>query len=180
MDKLDTILNVSIFEPYVRETTVIATFSPPRYTLGVPTPPSPALVSQFARTVRDLGVQFLKVTAEQSAAHATLTKQELLAIDVLGVRGPSRMGEVAHHLGVGQSAVTPLVDRLEAAGTVRRRRSETDRRVWLVELTEAGHDLFAAESAAYERLAAEMLAPLAPDERRTLVSLLDRMRSERG
>lgn len=141
----------------------------------MPAPPDPALVAAFARTVRGLGVLFMKVAADQSAAHATLTKQELLTLDVLGVRGPSRMGEVADHLGVGQSAVTPLVDRLEAAGTVRRRRSDTDRRVWLVELTDDGRAVFAAESAAYERVAAEMLAPLEPEERETLVRLLGRI-----
>lgn len=155
-------------------------FPSPALLFCVPAPPPASLVTRFAETVRGLGVQFMRATAEQSASHATLTKQELLAVDVLGVRGPSRMGEVAHHLGVGQSAVTPLVDRLESAGTVRRRRSETDRRAWLVELTEAGQKLYAAESAAYEHLAADMLAALEPDERETLVALLDRMHTEAG
>ena len=118
----------------------------------------------------------MKAAAEQSSSHVTLTKQDLLALDVLGVRGPSRMGEIAEYLGVGQSAVTPVVDRLEARGVVRRRRSEADRRVWLAELTEAGREVFAAESAAYERLAGQMLAPLDPDERRALVGLLERVR----
>ncbi|MEM1118470.1 MAG: MarR family transcriptional regulator [Bacteroidota bacterium] len=144
----------------------------------MPPPPSPALVTAFAQAVRSLGVLFLKVAAEQSSSQATLTKQELLAVDVLGVRGPSRMGAIADHLGVGQSAVTPLVDRLEAAGLAERRRSDADRRVWRVDLTEAGRDVFAAESAAYERLAAEMLAPLEPAERETLVGLLGKMRPD--
>jgi DNA-binding MarR family transcriptional regulator len=141
----------------------------------MPAAPDPALVSSFARTVRGLGVLFGRVAAEQSSSHGTLTKQELLAIDVLGVRGPSRMGAIAEHLGVGQSAVTPLVDRLQGRGAVRRRRSETDRRVWLVELTEEGRALFEAEGVAYERVAAAMLAPLASEEQKTLVRLLDRI-----
>lgn len=136
-----------------------------------------ALVSSLASCVRGLGLLFMKAAAEQSSSHVTLTKQDLLTVDVLGVRGPSRMGEVAEYLGVGQSAVTPVVDRLEARGVVRRRRSEADRRVWLAELTEAGHEVFAAERTVYERLAAEMLAPLDPDERHALVGLLERVRA---
>ncbi len=143
-------------------------------------PPSPDQIAVFAGVVRQLGVVFLKAAAEQSAAHAAFSKQELLAIDVLGVRGPSRMGEIASHLGVGQSAVTPLVDRLEAAGAAHRRRSETDRRAWVVELSTAGAAVFADETAAYERVAAAMLTPLSPDERETLVALLGRVaRNER-
>ena len=137
--------------------------------------PTPTQLRHFADALRCLSVLFMRVAAEQSAAHAAFSKQELLALGVLGVRGPSRMGEIARHLGVGQSAITPLVDRLEAAGAVHRRRSETDRRAWLVELTEAGEATFAAESAAYERVAAEMLGPLDAEERPVLLGLLQRM-----
>lgn len=141
----------------------------------MPAAPDPALVSSFAEAIRGLGVLFGRVAAGQSSGHGTLTKQELLALDVLGVRGPSRMGAIAEHLGVGQSAVTPLVDRLQERGAVRRRRSEEDRRVWLVELTGEGQELFEAEGAAYERVAAAMLAPLDASEREALVGLLRRI-----
>ncbi len=130
--------------------------------------------------LRSLSVLFQRVAAEQSAAHGALGKQELRALDVLGVRGPSRMGELAGHLGVGQSAVTPLADRLEAAGLVRRRRSDTDRRAWLVELTEAGQTVFEAESAAYERVAEAMLAPLDGRQRDVLVDLLGEVEATVG
>ena len=143
----------------------------------MPTPPDPALVDPFARTLRGLTILFMRVAAEQSTTHGSMSKQELLALDVLGVRGPSRMGEIAEHLGVGQSAVTPIVDRLEAQGAVRRHRSETDRRVWLAELTPDGEALFEAESAAYQHLAVAMLKPLEPGERETLLQLLDRIQA---
>ena len=142
----------------------------------MPAPP-PSQVAQFSDTLRALGVLFQRVAAEQSAAHGALGKQDLRALDVLGVRGPSRMGTLAEHLGVGRSAVTPLADRLEAAGLVRRRRSQADRRAWLVELTEEGEGVFEAERAAYERVARVMLAPLDGAERDTLRTLLDRVQA---
>ena len=137
----------------------------------MPDDPVPA----FARTLRALSVLFQRVASDASSAHGAFGKQDLLALGVLGVRGPSPMGALAEHLGVGPSAVTPVVDRLEAAGVVARRRSEADRRVWLAELTEAGRDVFEADHAAYERVAEAMLSALGPDERPVFVEMLERI-----
>ncbi len=129
----------------------------------------------FTRALRRLGVLFMRIAGQHSTAHETYSKQELLALGVLRVSGPCRMGEVAEHLGVGQSAVTPLVDRLEAQGLVRRRRSDEDRRVWLVALTEKGEAVVAEEDQVYQHVATEMLAPLSAPERATLIALLERV-----
>ena len=132
----------------------------------------PDLTAAFADRLRQLGVFFARVAAAQSASHGARSKQELLAVDVLGVRGPTRMGDLADHLGVGRSAVTPLVDRLADEGIVERRRSEADRRVWHVALTAKGRGVFDAASAAYEQVAAAMLAQLSPADGARLVDLL--------
>ena len=129
----------------------------------------------FTQALRRLGVLFMRVAGQQSTAHDTFSKQELLALGVLGISGACRMGEIAEHLGVGQSAVTPLVDRLEAQGVVQRRRSDEDRRVWLVALTDKGEGVVAAEDEVYQRVATEMLAPLSASERSMLISLLERV-----
>jgi DNA-binding MarR family transcriptional regulator len=52
--------------------------------------------------------------------------------------GHSTVTELGRRLHLRQTAVTELVKRAEEAGLVRRRRSETDRRVFLLELTEEG------------------------------------------
>ena len=85
------------------------------------------------------------------------------------------MGDLADALGVGQSAATPIADRLEAHGWIQRVRSETDRRVWLVELTEAGRRAFEAEDAVRKKAMAAMLAPLSQGERETFVALLEKI-----
>lgn len=134
----------------------------------------------FVQTLRRLSMHFARVAAHGSRAHAQLSKQELLAVAVLRDIGPCRMGDLAEHLGVVQSAVTPLVDRLEERGLVARRRSEEDRRVWLVELTRDGQNVAKADDRVYEEVAADMLAPLSAAERKTLVRLLDRMAHDDG
>jgi len=134
-------------------------------------------IQAFTQLLRHLGVLFMKVAGQQSTTHATFNKQELMALGVLGIRGACRMGEIAEHLGVGQSAITPLVDRLEKDGVARRLRSREDRRVWLVELTEAGKAVFEAEEKVYQQVATEMLAPLSASERETLIALLERVKT---
>ena len=140
--------------------------------------PDAAQTQAFADALRSLSGLFLRVTAERSAAHAAFSKQDLLAIGVLAERGPSRMGTLADALGVGQSAVTPLVDKLEAAGAVRRRRGD-DRRVWLVELTPDGDAVAQAEAEAYRAVAASMLDPLSAADREALIGLLARIQPSR-
>lgn len=132
-------------------------------------------VQIFARLLRGLGVMHAQIASRQSSAHSVFNKQEVLTVDMLGVRGSCRMGDVAEHLGVVQSAITSLVDRLEGEGVVRRVRSQEDRRVWLVELTDHGRALYASHESVYQALAARMLAPLDEAEQDTLISLMERI-----
>ena len=120
-------------------------------------------------------MRYMRLAGQLSSAHDTLSKQEFLALSVLDVNGPSRMGEIAEYLGVVQSAITPLVDRLEEQDLVRRRRSESDRRAWLVELTSAGTETMASENKLFEGVATEILEPLSDAERETLTALFEQM-----
>ncbi len=52
--------------------------------------------------------------------------------------GPLRISQVADQEGIGQSAATRMVARLEATGLVRRERSARDGRVVMVSVTERG------------------------------------------
>src|SRR5437764_3397810 len=54
--------------------------------------------------------------------------------------GHSTVTELGRRLHLRQTAVTELVKRAEEAGLVQRRRSESDRRVFLLELTEDGDE----------------------------------------
>ncbi|HVY62775.1 MAG TPA: MarR family transcriptional regulator, partial [Planctomycetota bacterium] len=63
------------------------------------------------------------------------------ALHLLDEKGPLSMSEVAEHLGCDASNVTGIVDRLEARGFVERRPHERDRRVKLLAITPAGHEV---------------------------------------
>jgi DNA-binding MarR family transcriptional regulator len=81
-------------------------------------------------------------------------------------------GEIALHTMVTTGAVTKRVDRLEAAGLVRRRRSDDDGRGRVVRLTPAGRRLIDKAFAAHMANEKRLLEPLSPTQRAQLESIL--------
>ncbi|AIT81740.1 MarR family winged helix-turn-helix transcriptional regulator [Novosphingobium pentaromativorans] len=67
-----------------------------------------------------------------------LTYLQYLALIALALRGEQTVSELGESLFLESSTVTPLIKRLEAAGTVTRRRDTRDERVVRVSLTDQG------------------------------------------
>jgi DNA-binding MarR family transcriptional regulator len=102
------------------------------------------------------------------------TPTQLEALRVLG-QADQRMGSLAHHLGLAESSVTRMIDRLAARGLVERRSTPQDRRAVMAGLTEEGRG-FVAEIAADRRtFLTEVLEDLRPDERVEMVRLFERL-----
>jgi len=74
---------------------------------------------------------------EQVAERFKLGRTDMRSLDLLGRCGPMTAGQLADLSGLSTGAVTFLLDRLEAAGMVRRRRDTDDRRRVWVELVPA-------------------------------------------
>ena len=70
-----------------------------------------------------------------------LTLAQFDALVGLCKKGAVSQQELADHLLVTKGNVVGLIDRLSARGFVERRRSATDRRVNLLEITESAHRL---------------------------------------
>ena len=81
-----------------------------------------------------------------------LTYPQYLVLLVLWQNGERTMGEIATRLALPPGGVTPIVERLEAAKLVVRRRDEGDRRVVHVMLTESGAMLEQAASEAQRQV----------------------------
>ena len=77
---------------------------------------------------------------DEAIAHRlAMSRTDLRCFDLLERRGTMTAGRLAEASGLSTGAVTFLLDRMEAAGFVRRRRDATDRRRVLVEIVpEAG------------------------------------------
>ena len=81
--------------------------------------------------------------------------------------------DLARRLGVGASAVTPLVDRLVQHGYVRREEDGADRRVTWARPTPAGLAVFERISTAGREQFEALLTGLTPEETRLVEQALD-------
>ena len=100
------------------------------------------------------------------------SREEMRALILLGSSGRTIMSDFAGELGVPLSTATHTIDRLVAKGLVVRVRSEQDRRVVLVEMSEIGMAFQTALRARHHSMARSWLTPLSPAERETFLGLM--------
>jgi len=86
------------------------------------------------------------------------------ALVLLSSRGPARMGDLAHLLGVHQSSFSRTADRMELAGLIVRGQSPESRREVLVSPTEKGLRIVDEVTEARRREIAAILARLSPGD----------------
>lgn len=106
-----------------------------------------------------------------NSPHVGVNHQEMRVIQFLNATGSQIMRSVADHLSLAVNSVTSIVDGLEQKELVIRNRSNADRRVILVELTEAGEQIGKAVDAAKLELYRSMLSPLSSNEQVQFLSL---------
>ncbi|NBS15040.1 MAG: MarR family transcriptional regulator [Verrucomicrobia bacterium] len=97
-------------------------------------------VSELAKIATILQRRFLlDLFRKTSAKRLSIPQYTLLGF--LAAESGVPMGHLAKQMGHATSATTGLVDRLEAAGLVRRQSVQGDRRQKLVEITPKGREL---------------------------------------
>lgn len=101
-------------------------------------------------------------------------------LSVLVFRGPQPVTRLAEIEQVTPPAITKLVAALERAGLAFRTRSDSDRRVVLVDATAAGRDLLERGRMARVALIADLLADLPSGELRTLRRAAETLASRVG
>src|SRR5687768_5910622 len=108
------------------------------------------------------------------AAELQLSPAQCHVLHLIEPERPIPMGQLAETLACDASNVTGLVDRLESRGLIRRRPSEKDRRVKVLQLTPTGVKV---RTVLIERMTAppETLERLSPREQRELVRILSRL-----
>jgi DNA-binding MarR family transcriptional regulator len=135
-----------------------------------------ASLERNATELRNLVQDFLQRYREVDAGacsgrHAELSMQELRVIERLGDAGPTRMKELAEYMLLAVNSLTSLIDKLEAQDLVRRERSNEDRRVVFVQLTNAGRLVFRAAVDDKLGLMKLMLGRLTASEQESFMSL---------
>ncbi|MEG1980560.1 MAG: MarR family transcriptional regulator [Victivallaceae bacterium] len=83
--------------------------------------------------------------------------------------------ELSRHLLVDQSNLTGLVDRMEKAGFLTRKKVEYDRRCYHLELTEMGHNFVDEVEIPYRSLVKKIMSVFKPKELAELTELMMRL-----
>ena len=122
------------------------------------------LVSQLARGMRR--------RIEQVVAPIGLRPRELLALEHLRDRGPSAQQTLVELVGVDATNLVGVLNGLEDAGLIERRRDRADRRRAIIELSEQGQQVLSDLDRALRDVDDEVFAPLTSAERETLHALL--------
>lgn len=134
-----------------------------------------AALADAARRHSTATVLFHAAIAERLGLNATDHK----AADLLRQRGPLSAGALAELTGLTTGAVTGIIDRLEAAGWVRRERDPADRRRVIVTLALSGDRLRKVERV-FEPIGRALDAALDRYSDAELATLLDFMERTRG
>lgn len=128
----------------------------------------PYLLSDSARLLRrafDARVRTLGMTSPQA---------RLLLI--LHVTEGENQGLYAERLEVEPISLTRMIDRMEEAGLLERRRDPADRRAWLLFLTDRSRQLIDQVRACLAGLEDEMLTGLDAAQRAALAGMLETIR----
>ncbi|PIE65742.1 MAG: MarR family transcriptional regulator [Desulfobacterales bacterium] len=93
-----------------------------------------------------------------------LTTTQNHTIEIVGHEGAIKMRKLADKLGVTTGTLTVSVDRLEEKRLLRRVPHKTDRRSYLIELTDKGHDIFKKHHNHHLNLTREMMTGFSEKE----------------
>jgi DNA-binding MarR family transcriptional regulator len=106
-----------------------------------------------------------------------ITMPQLRALSAIAARPHGLSSrELASLLGVGASAITPLVDRLVERGVVRRHEDPHDRRIARLEVTAAGNDVLERMHGGQADIIRSALNALSPDELGLVATAFDVLR----
>jgi DNA-binding MarR family transcriptional regulator len=134
-------------------------------------------VSEFGASFKAAMAAVRRLRGRDTHRPGELSYAQCSLLFGLAERGELSASELASRADVAPATATQMLDSLAAAGFVDRSRSERDRRIVLVSLTERGRELVVARRARYERLWARGLAEFSAQELETASVVLDRARA---
>jgi DNA-binding MarR family transcriptional regulator len=126
--------------------------------------------AELAARLRLITTRLVRVVRRHAAGG--MTPSQLSALATVEELGSTRLSDLAAHERIGAPVMTRVVTSLEDLGYVRRVSHATDKRSWLVELTDLGRQTL--DNIWNERAAvlADRIAGLTPVQSETLAAAL--------
>lgn len=128
----------------------------------------------------NLAARRVRQNLESHFARQRITFAAWIALSCLERQGPAMQRELAQRLDIKSPTMARQLERLERLGLVLRRRSASDRRVALVELTPNGRAMVAKLETVIAGATRELAAGLDDSQIEQLSVLLGRVAAPRG
>ncbi|KZE68744.1 hypothetical protein AWM68_00235 [Fictibacillus phosphorivorans] len=112
------------------------------------------------------------------AIEKELTKTQFVLLKTLCIRNKWTVSKLAEYMGVKPSAITVGADRLYKRGFVSRYRSEMDRRIVYLEITDEGHEILREAENERVNSISSYLNHLSPEELGTFIDIYEKLASE--
>ncbi|MBN2380193.1 MarR family transcriptional regulator [candidate division WOR-3 bacterium] len=128
-------------------------------------------------------VRSLRILDPRGPAGLDITLNQFLVLSLLARKEHFGMGELAHQLGTSSGNMTAMIDRLVRSGLVERGRSEKDRRVVQVRLSQDGSDLAERVRRATQAGMRRIMRKIADEQKRaffdTLTAVIEALAEDR-
>jgi DNA-binding MarR family transcriptional regulator len=113
---------------------------------------------------------------DERARRLNLTRAQWRTLVVLSRNEGSNQGQLADLLDVEPITLCRMVDRLEEAGHVERRRDPSDRRVWRIYLTDAARPLLESLKLVADDVFEDAMSGISSEDRDQLFAALEIVR----
>lgn len=117
----------------------------------------------------------LEERAIQTGEYKTVTTNDMHVIEAIGIGQAKNMSSVAKILDVTMGTLTISVNSLVKKGFVQRVRSEEDRRVVLVSLTDSGKKAYEHHRLFHENMISQATEKLTEEEKKVLEKVLTKL-----
>ena len=136
------------------------------------TPDAEEILRSLRRIVRTVSIHSRELRKEVG-----LTVPQLLCLRAIQQAEPKEigLGEVSEQVKLARATITGIIDRLERAGLVERKRGESDRRRVLVGLTPAGREYLGRAPQPLQERFTRRITKLSREEQQVLLQGLERI-----
>ena len=115
--------------------------------------------------------------AVRALGYPDITNNDMHVIEAIGVYAPKNMSSIARELSVTVGTLTISVNSLVKKGYVVRQRSEEDRRVVLISLSEKGKEVFEHHAKFHKAMSDGVISELTEEELEVLIKAVTKLNS---
>jgi DNA-binding MarR family transcriptional regulator len=131
-------------------------------------------VEELSKTIIEF-YEKLSTWEEGVVKDSGLTTAQNHTIEIVGHEGAIKMIKLADKLGVTTGTLTVSIDRLEEKALLRRVPHKSDRRSYMIELTDKGREVFKMHHTHHLNLTREMLTDFSEQEQADLDKAFKKM-----